>query len=46
MLELRNITKVYNPGTVTEQTLFRDFSLAVEEGQLVSIVRSSGSGKT
>ena len=46
MLELRNITKVYNPGTVTEQTLFRDFSLTVEEGQFVSIVGSNGSGKT
>ena len=46
MLELRNITKVYNPGTVTEQTLFQDFSLAVEEGQFVSIVGSNGSGKT
>ena len=46
MLELRNITKVYNPGAVTEQTLFRDFSLTVEEGQFVSIVGSNGSGKT
>ena len=46
MLELRNITKVYNTGTVTEQTLFRDFSLTVEEGQFVSIVGSNGSGKT
>ena len=46
MLELRNITKIYNPGTVTEQTLFREFSLTVEEGQFVSIVGSNGSGKT
>ena len=46
MLEVRNITKVYNPGTVTEHTLFRDFSLTVEEGQFVSIVGSNGSGKT
>ena len=46
MLELRNITKIYNPGTVTEQTLFRDFSLTVEEGQFVSIVGSNGSVKT
>ena len=27
MLELRNITKIYNPGEVTESCLFRDFSL-------------------
>ena len=46
MLEVRDITKVYNPGTVTEQRLFDHFSLTVEEGQFVSIVGSNGSGKT
>ena len=46
MLELRNITKIYNAGTVTEQRLFQDFSLTVEEGQFVAIVGSNGSGKT
>ena len=46
MLELRHITKIYNPGTVTEQTLFDHFSLTVEDGQFVSIVGSNGSGKT
>ena len=46
MLELRNVTKVYNAGTVTEQRLFQDFSLNVEEGQFVAIVGGNGSGKT
>lgn len=46
MLELRDITKIYNPGTVTEQKLFDHFSLTVEDGQFVSIVGSNGSGKT
>ena len=46
MLEVRGITKIYNQGTVTEQCLFRDFSLTVEEGQFVTIVGSNGSGKT
>ena len=46
MLELRNVTKVYNAGTVTEQRLFQDFSLTVEEGQFVAIVGGNGSGKT
>ena len=46
MLEVRNITKIYNQGSVTEHTLFKDFSLTVEEGQFVSIVGSNGSGKT
>ncbi|MCI8803879.1 MAG: ATP-binding cassette domain-containing protein [Oscillibacter sp.] len=46
MLEIRNITKVYNPGSVTERRLFENFSLTVEEGQFVSIVGGNGSGKT
>ena len=46
MLELKNITKVYNPGTVQETVLFRDFSLTVEDGSFVSVVGSNGSGKT
>ena len=46
MLEIRDITKIYNQGTVTEQTLFDHFSLTVDEGQFVSIVGSNGSGKT
>ena len=46
MLELKNITKVYNPGTVQETVLFRDFSLTVADGSFVSVVGSNGSGKT
>lgn len=46
MLELKNITKVYNPGTVQETVLFRDFSLTVNDGSFVSVVGSNGSGKT
>lgn len=46
MLELRNITKIYNPGTITEMCLFDRFNLSVEEGEFLSIVGSNGSGKT
>lgn len=46
MLELRDITKVYNAGTDMELKLFDRFSLTVDEGQFVSIVGSNGSGKT
>lgn len=46
MLELRNIYKYYNPGTVNEMCLFRDFNFTVEEGEFVSVVGSNGSGKT
>lgn len=46
MLEVRDITKIYNPGAVTERRLFQHFSLTVDEGQFVAIVGSNGSGKT
>lgn len=46
MLELSHITKIYNPGEITESAVFRDFSLRVEEGEFLSVVGSNGSGKT
>lgn len=46
MLELKNINKYYNAGTVNEMCLFRDFNLTIEDGEFVSVVGSNGSGKT
>lgn len=46
MLELRNIVKVYQGGTVNETCLFNDFSLSIPDKQFVCVVGSNGSGKT
>lgn len=46
MLELRDVSKVYSPGSVNETCLFRHFSLAIPDRQFVSVVGSNGSGKT
>lgn len=46
MLELRNISKTYNPGTVRELALLNGFNLKVEKGEFLSVVGSNGSGKT
>lgn len=46
MLELREIYKYYNPGTVNEMCLFHNFNFKVEDGEFVSVVGSNGSGKT
>lgn len=46
MLELKDVYKYYNPGTVNELCLFKGFNLTVKEGEFVSVVGSNGSGKT
>lgn len=46
MIELKDICKYYNPGTVNEMCLFEKFNLKIEKGEFVSVVGSNGSGKT
>lgn len=46
MLELKNIYKYYNPGTVNEMCLFENYNLTVKDSEFVSVVGSNGSGKT
>ena len=46
MLELKNINKYYNAGTVNEMCLFKDFNLSIADGEFVSVIGSNGSGKT
>lgn len=46
MLKLEHITKVFNAGTVDENTVFSDFNFSVEDGDFISLIGSNGSGKT
>lgn len=46
MLELKDINKYYNPGTVNEMCLFNKFNLTICDQEFVSVVGSNGSGKT
>ena len=46
MLELRNIHKYYNPGTVNEMCHFEDFNQTNKHGEFISEVGSKGSDKT
>ena len=46
MLELRNIDKYYNLGTINEMCLFKNFNLKVEKGEFIAVIGSNGSGKT
>lgn len=46
MLQIDNISKVFNAGTVDENRLFENFSLTINDGEFVAVVGSNGSGKT
>lgn len=46
MLEIRNITKVFNAGTVNEKVALNDFSLTLEDGDFVTVIGGNGAGKS
>lgn len=46
MLELNQISKYYNPGTLNETCLFNHFNMTIEDEEFVAVVGSNGSGKT
>lgn len=46
MVELRNVVKYFNKGTVDEVKLFDNFNFKVDKGEFVSVIGSNGSGKT
>ena len=46
MIKLKNITKYYDPGLVSEICVFDNFNLNIADKQFLSVVGSNGSGKT
>lgn len=46
MLEIKNITKAFEKGTVNEHVAIRDLSLTLQDGEFVTIVGSNGAGKS
>lgn len=46
MLEIKNITKVFNPGTVNEKIALDNFSLTLEDGDFVTVIGGNGAGKS
>ena len=46
MLELKHITKVFNPGTVNAKTALDDLSLILNDGDFVTVIGGNGAGKS
>jgi len=46
MLELRNITKVFHPGTVNEKVALENLNLTLEDGDFVTVIGGNGAGKS
>ena len=46
MLEIKNVTKIFNKGTVNEKVALDDFSLTLEDGDFVTVIGGTGSGKS
>ena len=45
MLEIKNISKTFNPGTVNEKVALDDVSLTLEDGDFVTVIGGNGAGK-
>ena len=46
MLELKNISKTFFPGTVHEKTALDNLSLTLNEGDFVTVIGGNGAGKS
>lgn len=46
MLEIKNISKTFNPGTVNEKVALDDVSLTLENGDFVTVIGGNGAGKS
>ncbi len=46
MLDVKNIRKTFNPGTVNEKTALRGVSLTLNDGDFVTVIGGNGAGKS
>ena len=46
ILKLENITKTFNPGTVTEKKAIKGVDLEIEEGDFITVIGGNGAGKS
>ena len=46
MLELKNICKTFNPGTINAKSALNDLSLTLADGDFVTVIGGNGAGKS
>ena len=46
MLQIKNVSKTFNEGTVNEKRVFSDLSLTLKDGDFVTIIGGNGAGKS
>ncbi len=46
MLELKNICKTFNPGTVNAKTALNNLNLTLNDGDFVTVIGGNGAGKS
>ena len=46
MLDVKNIYKTFNPGTVNEKTALRGLSLTLNDGDFATVIGGNGAGKS
>ena len=46
MLELKNLYKTFNPGTINEKLALNGLSLTLKEGDFVTVIGGNGAGKS
>lgn len=46
MLEVKNISKTFNPGTVNEKQALKGLSLTLRDGDFVTVIGGNGAGKS
>ena len=46
MLEIKNIFKTFNPGTINEKIALNDLNLTLNDGDFVTVIGGNGAGKS
>ena len=46
MLELKNVCKTFNPGTVNAKVALNDLNLKLNDGDFVTVIGGNGAGKS